>query len=133
MTDNEKAATFIGWEPDAVDRICEVCGARKSQVEQKWQDGHIFGNGGTLSAPDMSDPRNYMKALEAINAAGHWFPEIMTNGIGWLFRFGRMHAEIVPIINIAKSHKEHGQAATLALAALYDAEHPDEHARVKGG
>jgi hypothetical protein len=84
MTDNEKAATFIGWRPCV------------------W-----IAN----SAPDMSDPRNYMKALEAIEASdgGMWD---RTSVRRWYF------------IRSSNGKGGMGKTAVQALAALYDAEHP---------
>ena len=73
MTDNEKAATFIGW------REGQPCSHRE-QI-----DGSQWGNGiqqcflchcrlpidrcfHTDPAPPMADPRNYMKALESFES-----------------------------------------------------------------
>lgn len=75
MTDNEKAATFIGW------REGQPCSHRERI------DGSQWGNGiqqcflchcrlpidrcfHTDPAPPMADPRNYMKALENVAQAG---------------------------------------------------------------
>jgi hypothetical protein len=56
VTDNEKAATFIGWKP-------ELEPAQPSYPNLKLY--HPYR--GYMPAPDMSDPRNYMKALEESN------------------------------------------------------------------
>jgi hypothetical protein len=48
MTDNEKAATFIGWSPDH---------------REEWRLAHgLFES----AAPDMNKPENYTQALEAL-------------------------------------------------------------------
>lgn len=101
MTENEKAATFIGWEP----------GMMCPQVRRKaWKctacgfyDKDLTGEPHSLLAPDMSDPRNYMEALE---------------GRDWeRTRYRRW-------IISTPEYTYSGDTPVEALAALYDAEHP---------
>ena len=110
LTENEKAATFIGWK----DR--ERCLAPKKPVDDRefgdvWcpSCNEVYGCGDhDVKCPDMSDLRNYMKALEG-------------NGIKWAHQLdGPWY--------VSKSNGSCGDGATVgkALAALYDAEHAKE-------
>lgn len=96
MTENEKAATFIGWLPHI------TAGHREPPCD-------------CTAAPDMSDPRNYMKAL--IATAKDYYVEIVPNdevdGRVWvkIYRGGEPKIE--------------GDQPIKALAALYDAEHSE--------
>jgi hypothetical protein len=105
LTDNQKSATFIGWVP---------------------------GVHGTLS-PDMADPRNYMKALEALETRGYDYQinfhrpsEHLDVAISHYIQIGHGYWHDGGIKDILGD----GDGATLAaavvkaLAALYDAEHP---------
>jgi len=100
MTDNEKAATFIGWKPQ-IGTI--VTGATGPYVQQ-WE----------YAAPDMADPRNYMKALEGLAPQYIWH-------LGRYIQGGRycriLMDEKHPFQTIEK------RTVIEALAALYDAEH----------
>ena len=67
VTDNEYAAMILGWKPtecpnvtDGPNRICWKC------------------NKSHPAAPNMSDPRNYMKALEAIAIPATWKSDFST-------------------------------------------------------
>jgi hypothetical protein len=122
MTDNEKAATFIGW------REGTMCKAPKKPVDDRefgdvWcpSCNEVFGCGDhDVVCPDMSDPRNYMKALTddksfaSLALTRDWHNE------GW-----RCELHInnwTPAIQ--RDRKTAGEAVVAALAALYDAEHP---------
>jgi hypothetical protein len=128
MTENEKAATFIGWQPgqrcEGVPLPASVCWRCSSCG---YEYGPFYSGAHSTPAPDMSDPRNYMKALEMVRVEGEYYPEIYTNGIGWLARFGKVigpdfeDGSPFAICRIAKSHADLGSAVTRALAALYDA------------
>jgi hypothetical protein len=89
MTDNEKAATFIGWKPNA--RIATNMGEMP------------------LAAPDMSDPNNYMKALDKL-----------------VVKYGAIQLTLIRhAIGIATPGFTHHVVKNEwpeALAALYDAE-----------
>ena len=99
MTDNEKAATYIGWKEG------EKCQRRHNE----FMDRCSCGAGVELderhdaAAPDMADPRNYMKALESCD---NW--RLMKRALCWVER-----NQVV----------KYGPNAITALAALYDAEH----------
>jgi hypothetical protein len=56
MTDNEKAATFVGWS------LAATCGDGKNA-----DCNHDFWHTREMQnpAPDMSDPKQFWKALEA--------------------------------------------------------------------
>jgi len=86
MTDNEKAATFIGWAPNEHDDI---------------------------PAPDMTDPRNYMKALAKVaeRRLVRLTVNSETSGVIWTK------------ISIGVEIDEKSPVA--ALAALYDVEHAE--------
>lgn len=105
MTDNEKAAHFIGWKPFEDMVVCRCTEERDYHPVEKV----------AIPAPDMSDPRNYMKALEA-DLEG-WRANIDTpeglRGI-WLGRQGGVWAYGAGL--------DFAAAVVKALAALYDAE-----------
>jgi hypothetical protein len=131
MTDNEKAATFIGWK-DADSNICLGYGIRHPDephyrcpcgwsANEYGLHGMSEARGGLkASTPDMIKPENYMRALEAVAAredaivetslAPHREVEFrLPNGV-WII--GGNKGDSI------------AQAAINALAALYDAEHP---------
>lgn len=94
MTDNEKVATFIGWLPHVTAGHRNPCDC--------------------TPAPDMSDPRNYMKALEAIDSS-------------WSIQHDRLaHRRMVTFATQMGTWDDSVPTATAivtALAALYDAKH----------
>ena len=62
MTDNEKAATFIGWTDGEFTCIYhEPCPSDCRERKRK-----------PLGAPDMSKPENYMRALNALPVELTW-------------------------------------------------------------
>lgn len=110
MTDNEKAATFIGWSPtdwckaihwhyEQGFAVCETCdfNSQKKQIRHPMPEHRS-------PAPDMADPRNYMKALENLAQAGK--------------DSGSMEAALTRTI----VNRDGGEIVAW-LAALYDAEH----------
>ena len=81
MTENEKAATFIGWNPDK----CPHCG--HALANHQGYVGCLVDDCRTCvdyyptnEAPDMMDARNYIKALSVradqiaplVEGARHW-------------------------------------------------------------
>ena len=90
MTENEKAATFVGWG--------------------LWTDS---------LPPDMTDPRNYMKALEGLPTSLRWtIGTSPRDGLYcriWEVTFGKTVAA--------------GRTVAIALAALWDVE--ERNARTK--
>lgn len=119
MTDNEKAATFIGWKSETSCWVGEggrstaaFFDARPDGVcDCGWTFEHP--EAGQISStvpshleppPDMSDPRNYMKAQVA------W--SILTHRESWT---------ATPLNSI--SPRGYGKTPVAALAALYDAVH----------
>ena len=115
MTDNEKAATFIGWSPTPTNRGYCLAATVRSQSS-------CF----IAEAPDMSKPQNYMRALEALpdnrwpdmclHENRHWRCSIWSQ---WNNDIGS-HA-----IYWGGDGETCGEAVVKALVALYDAEHPD--------
>ena len=111
MTDNEKASTFIEWRdgqtqcmyhrPCLYDPPCT--GARK------------------FEAPDMADPRNYMKALETVARLGHKIvaESALDRSGGWQVTIEK--PEKWSWWECSKDNL--AKAAIKTLAALYDAEH----------
>jgi hypothetical protein len=95
MTDNEKAATFIGWKPSRTPGVANS------------------------PAPDMSDPRNYMKALEAVSAAGY----NITLEDRWQLTIDKEMPEGQEHFVVYKLSLQQHNVFVMALAALYDAEH----------
>ena len=104
MTDNEKAATFIGWAPAQVcdrsddDGWCQVHNAVCDQGEH------------AIVAPDMTDPRNYMRALKTR------FREAVKESNA--DKYEEIHAALVRILAC-----EDDKAAVEYLADVYDTEH----------
>jgi threonine synthase len=109
MTDNEKAATFIGWE-----------GLRTK----------------ILPAPDMANPSNYMKALEAVRRRGYTWEfggeaehlirtsdsRIYTTAI-----WGMGRPDLVKeVYGDSRINGDAASAVVAALAALYDAENQEK-------
>lgn len=104
MTENEKAATYIGWIPEgctinpASSRACEL-GTKSCERRHN-------------PAPDMSKPEHYMWAMEALPMNVSW-------------EFNRNYAEghncniYLPDRRIA-----YGSYPLDTLAMLYDIEHP---------
>ena len=122
LTDNEKAATFIGWKPD------KRCGRAIWLLLEGCPDCDYWGDLGEhdVPCPLMSLPKNYMRALETLpdnrwpdmclHENRHWHCSIWNqwdNDIG-------SHA-----IYWGGDGETCGEAVVKALAALYDAEHPD--------
>jgi hypothetical protein len=99
MTENDKAATFIGWKPG------QRCERWYTLQSGSWCYDHKTKDAHDLPAPDMSDPRNYMKALEACD---DW-QLAKENQMIWVER---------------GDCRKYGITPRKALAALYDAEHP---------
>lgn len=128
MTENEKAATFIGWKSE--DRCNDFLVQYASDPIWKCRSGHEFPKprgrwkGGnthehSISAPDMSRPENYMQALDAIEGY-----TLVRDEAGYscaLYDGKRRLKYEPPICN----RPTLAQAVTEALAALYDAE-PEE-------
>jgi len=119
MTENEKAATFIGWKPD--DCHCAL---------KPGAHGHF--------CPDMSRPENYMRALEtdAIRNRGDWRIQYLTARaelpahfscyINYQTRYSRQRYKSNHYVCDAQGRGATvGQAIIAALAALYDQEHPN--------
>lgn len=141
MTDNEKAATFIGWKPDAK---CHIGLATCSHIDQPWFDPETEDSkrwlkvGGehppfaehSISAPDMADPRNYMKAFAAISARGLYVYIHIYKAVGgphytgvWIKpEWKEADGEDGPDAIGRAMNADAGVAAIEALAAFYDAE-----------
>ena len=131
MTDNEKAAHFIGWKPcigyvevrdDAPEyRYC-ACGF---YVRTEYLEGPCPPSPHkNPDAPDMSDARNYMKALEAIQARTHHGPIEMTvecdRDEDWKPTKFRWLVKLYKVLE--DEHSVHDWLEPVAaLAALYDA------------
>ena len=144
LTDNEKAATFIGWTgkrecngwvwmppiPGAKGGAMAYCMLPEhsdiKSTEYSLSVGRIEKVIHDVPAPDMTQPENYMRALEALpdnrwpdmclHENRHWRCSIWNQ---WNNDIGS-HA-----IYWGGHGKTCGEAVVKALAALYDAEHPD--------
>lgn len=97
MTDNEKAATFIGWVG-----ACD---------EHPWS-----GDVRCSKAPDMSKPENYMRALDRLHQRGAGFVQ-WGNGCFATFNDEDGTDHTGPIKETI------AEAVVAFLVALYDAEH----------
>jgi hypothetical protein len=133
VTDNQKAATFIGWTGDlcknsdwrweTADRETGRCAdcAFTFSIDQdyppKFLPGHI------APAPDMSDPRNYMKALEALDEQFAW--DVFRRAGKIAVMIWRADRSTEDVINNRFVWECTTPAA--ALVVLYDAEHPAAH------
>lgn len=108
MTDNEKAATFIGWAP-------------KTPCPPDITDVPLDDY---LAAPDMTDPRNYMKALKAIGNEDYGFSfwccewDIWTLTISATTPFPNLDSDVVNVRGVSPA-----DAAIKALACMYDSLH----------
>jgi hypothetical protein len=60
MTDNEKAATYLGWIPFSEEEVCRCAEKRNYHLMVKVPN----------KVPDMTRPENYMRALERL--PGKW-------------------------------------------------------------
>ena len=113
MTDNEKAATFVGWRPDA----------------------QHYG-----APPDMSEPNNYMRAFASLAADSKyvqltnyraegspiWGHITITDQMPKREGIRQPPDPRIPLLPVAwASKRTMGEAAVNALAALYEVEHPD--------
>lgn len=94
MTENEKAGTFIGWKPEH-----------------------------DIPAPDMTNPRNYMKALRGLPPKYRW-----SAGNAFM-RGGDLSPEQPPVerwhiwtVDRVPFNSHFKESPVAALAALYDAE-----------
>lgn len=112
MTNNEKAATSIGWRPKTPcfnqsldNESCSACGTGIGMVAGPRVPPHY------VAAPDMSKPENYMRALEGLPRDYEWA----------LFRGECRIREVSRLWAMASR----GATPAAALAALYDAEHPE--------
>jgi hypothetical protein len=130
MTNNEKAATFIGWEPNSENQaeIGTLCQGHAGQVVEtgtalgamrvRCKHGQIWAHIVESDAPDMARPDNYMKALQAIAGRMQELElHCRDNGREW----GLSLNDCDPI----SYHATVGDAVLAALAALYDVEHSD--------
>lgn len=127
MTDNEKAATFIGWKPDQTcvyptehrrddfywDYLGEVqlafCRHCRLPFEHR-------------TAPDMRKPENYMKALVEVAAQGHLV--VLTNKAWerhWAITIS-WHESASETATIERDGGSPSDVVIKALAAVYDAE-----------
>ena len=126
MTPNEKAATFIGWDPT-------------------WRippEGHrLYGRSGEPMQrrdpePDMSKPENYMRALEALSEVELSKDDDETFPLCFSMEHDSHYCATFSIrlwntggginerpINVWGHGPTCGRAAVKVLAALYDAEH----------
>jgi hypothetical protein len=137
MTDNEKAATFIGWKPN---EKCNLTLVTCMHFDQPWFDRESeeskrwVKEGGQyppfaehpIPAPDMTDPRNYMKAWHGYSAKFPYRRIVVETNTGikptWRFKvwiedtIGQgMLTNCYPVDDI-------GVGIVKAIAALYDAE-----------
>lgn len=125
MNANAKAATFTGWKPDVrclrEDWVlfdgCPECG--------------FFGDLGphNRALPDMSDPRNYMKALNELVARGLYIDFCLYLAVSGPYaritvwpKEGKVSDTYPPL---AEAREKIAECPIVLLAALYDAEHQD--------
>ena len=96
MTNNEKAATYIGWR--------EWCSNFDCWIRHP--------------APDMTRPENYMRALEMLPASLTWTMGRDPRGGYYCRIMGSMYG--------VQDTKGEGINPVEALAALYDKEHAND-------
>jgi hypothetical protein len=116
MTDDEKAATFIGWD------LNQLCVAPMKPIDgcADWWCAVCNYAGGSrhdTKCPDMSKPENYMRALEARD----WYS---------LDKGDNFRCAVASGDDLISRYSKNSMAAAIveALAALYDAEHPETEA-----
>jgi hypothetical protein len=135
MTDNEKAATYLDWKPET--KCTAPC---KPVDDHEFGDvwcpvcKEVFGCGNhDVKCPDMSKPENYMRALEVLLSVPH--PMSWPTYVDFPCP-ARDNGKYIAPWGCTIRHRYHvrgfgtilGEAAINALAALYDAEHPQEKA-----
>ena len=142
MTDNEKAASYHpDWKPgrrcdendvirgDEQRRPC-TCGYDGDRQFVGINMGHsiLRMEPHAMPAPDMSDPRNYMRALESIVEANKFWGVNLDISTPPECRFEYC---AMPIKKWQRDRSIYRDGATVAeavvkaLAALYDAEHAE--------
>jgi len=114
MTENEKAATFIGWYPG---QICEICALTDGCYDCDLEIGtHI------RKVPDMSRPENYMRALEGGDFGYEMIYDPQLGDAAWwsvdIYRDHRGNR-----VALGESRIGRGDSVIQALAKLYDKEH----------
>ena len=111
MTDNEKAATYIGWRPN---QPCK-CGLRNPMTGDQYD--HY------KDAPDMTKPENYMAAVRRKAVEDDLEFEFCRDGDtttgkdAWYCHVSNLGSVIVE----GKDENDLSLAILKALAALYDA------------
>ena len=143
MTANDKAATYLGWNPNRCDGMCKGWWDGSWVCDLCGQDGHGWStpaNGPDHShlriehkpakAPDMSKPENYMRALETLNSGDIPGPSIEGGEGTWEVTFylghtiensdGSLSARLIRV-----EESTFSDAIVKALAALWDAEHEE--------
>lgn len=119
MTENQKAATFIGWGHCAAGSwdwdkarltfTCLLC-------------GRVDPDGKHAPEPDMSKPENYMRAVESVVQANRFWSVILdVSTHECIFEEDAMPIKR-PVKDIRCEGHDMGDAVVKALAALYDAE-----------
>jgi len=111
MTDNEKAATFIGWKPGMVHRAVSM-GITTVSVPCDADDPRAH----PLEAPDMSRPENYMKAAREV------YRMLFVEDDARLTAFQR--SGLMDIIETVL-YEDAPTSLIAWLAGFYDAEHPE--------
>lgn len=121
LSDNEKAATFIGWKPTLGPSTVCFCGhtahhhgaLKPSACNKCCCNKYDKAN---KPAPDLSDPRNYMKALEGLGRRTIW----------WELYWDDATSQVALLITAHFIYQRIENSVVRALAALYDAEHAND-------
>lgn len=123
MTDNEKASTYIGWERGQ--GCLEMQATASGGPVGYYCVNHRTTVPHDVPAPDMSLPANYMAALEKIEALEVIFQ--IYDGLNVSIHKDKYREKLGEKGTAYGFDEESwGLAVVMALAALYDAEHPEE-------
>jgi hypothetical protein len=126
VTPNEKAATFVGWEPN------KQCNRQRFRIDYSgaecWDCGKRVGTSEIrphiAEMPDMSKPENYMRALEGlVERRWLWF---IANHADGSIQVKIWRADVSMFAREPARRQAIGTLAIQALATLYDAEHSEE-------
>ena len=121
LTENERAATFIGWRPDLQADVCELCGAVSSDVPERFRFEHNFRLNTAVAAPDLTDPRNYMKALESLDG----FILGIQQKTKFVQKVGILKDNYPLQISSERPDRTLGDLVISFLSEIYDAEHKE--------
>jgi len=128
LTDNEKAARFIGWKPEQrTKNFCHVCAQRVTPSNPKPWSFDECHHQTLIPAPDMKMPENIIKALKYLQSRSDGY---LGFGNGWRLTYNYDWHTDYSLEDPAPSPRDIWgetkdtleEAVLSTLVALYDAE-----------